>query len=240
MIRALLSWKSLAAALLATIFLATAVPPLIGENPPKPPLLKAKVFQMNYCDPTEMEQVLQGLLDPNDPPQLQAGPAPMNPPMPGAGIAGFPGPGGIGMMAAPGGFGALGFGGITGMPTAYHVTVDSRTRSLVVRASEKNLQLTADLISVLDLPKGKPMPEVRTLKALPLKHADAGELQNTLQATGIEARMVGLPEAKLLVVAGTEEAMKEVADLVKDLDAPTPPELKPEQLRKLFSDPNGM
>lgn len=136
-----------------------------------------------------------------------------------------------------GGFGGIGFGGGSG---AFQVSVDARTRSVIVRASPKNLQLTADLISVLDLAKGKAMPEVKTLKALPLKHADAGEIMNALQNAGVEARMVALGEAKMLVVAGSDEAMKEVADLVKDLDVPTPPELKPEEQRKLFSDMNGM
>jgi hypothetical protein len=41
-----------------------------------------------------------------------------------------------------------------------------------------------------------------------------------------------------LIVAGSEDAMKEVADLVKDLDIPTPPEVKPEEQRKLFSGDN--
>src|SRR5262245_18991264 len=105
---------------------------------------------------------------------------------------------------------------------AYQVAVDKRTRSLVVRASEKNLQLAADLVAVLDLPKNKPLPEVKSLKVFPLKHADAEELMSTLQALGLEARMVALGEAKMLIVAGPEEAMKEVGDLVKDLDVPAP------------------
>jgi hypothetical protein len=248
MIRALLSWKALACGLLAFAFLGAAVPSLVGENQPKPPLLKAKVFRLTYCDPSEIEQVLQTLLDPNDPPMALAGMpgippgvgVPGTPAAPGVGMLGIGGVGGAGQLGAVGfsGAGAVGFGGIGGTP-AYQVSVDARTRSLIVRASDNNLRLTADLISVLDLPKSKPMPEVKTLKALPLKHADAEEIMNTLQMAGVEARMVALGEAKMLVVAGSEDAMKEAAELVKELDVPAPPEQKPEEQRKLFGDPNG-
>jgi type II secretory pathway component GspD/PulD (secretin) len=239
MSRSLLSWKALALAMLAFVFLGAAVPTLVGENPAQPPALKAKVFRLKYCDPNEMEQVLQSLLDPNDPSPMPLNlPGPGGPPMGGVGMLGVGGVG-VGAPGIPGGgLGALGVGGIGGfggMPGAFQVSIDPRTRSVIVRASDKNLQLTADLISVLDLPKGKAMPEVKTLKALSLKHADAGEIMNALQAAGVEARMVALGEAKMLVVAGPEDAMKEVADLVKDLDVPTPPELKPEEQRKLFS-----
>src|SRR5262249_17137384 len=119
---------------------------------------------------------------------------PMVPPAP---VGAVPGPGGFAGVGGIGGLGALGIGGFGG-PPSFQVSVDSRTRSLVVRASEKNLQLTADLISVLDLPKNKPMPEVKSLKVFTLKHADAEELMNTLQTAGVEARMVALGEAKML------------------------------------------
>ena len=232
--RALLSWKSLAIGLLALVFLGAAVPTLVGENPPKQPPLKAKVFRLNHCDPTEIEQVLQGLLDPSDPPMSAAGI--MGPQVPAGAV---PGPGGFAGVGGIGGLGALGIGGFGGGTPSFQVSVDSRTRSLVVRASEKNLQLTADLIAVLDLPKNKPVPEVKSLRVFTLKHAEAEELMNTLQAAGVEARMVALGEAKMLVVAGTEEAMKEVGDLVKDLDVPTPPEPKPEEQRRLFGGKDG-
>jgi len=242
MCRGMISWKTLMAALLAVAFVGAAVPSLVGDDT-KPPVLKSKVFRLKYCDPNEMMTVLNGLLDENDPPQQPMGGNPAGlPGLPGGGMLGVGG-GGPGALGG-GGLGALGvggggLGGFGGMGPQTQVTVDMRTRSLIVRASEKNLQLAADLVAVLDLPKDKPLPSVKSLKVFQLKHAEAEELVQVLQNLEPEARMIALGEAKLMIVAGPDAAMKEIADLVKHLDVPAP-EVKPEEQRKLLKEPKGM
>jgi hypothetical protein len=229
MFRALLSWKSLLVVLLSFAFLGAAVPNLVGENPPKSPVLKAKVFRLKYCDPSEIMEILNGLIDENDPPPP---PLPMNfqQPMGGAlGIGG--GIGGIGGMT--------GFGG-NPLGPQNSVTVDTRTRSLVVRLSDKNLQLATDLVASLDLPKDKPLPEVKSLKVFQLKHADAEDLLKVLQEVNQDVKMMALGEAKMVIVASSEAVMKEIAELVKDLDVEAVPEPKPEEQRKLLKEGKGM
>jgi type II secretory pathway component GspD/PulD (secretin) len=206
--RAALSWMS--AGLLTVAFFGAAQPSLFGQDPAKPEAktqLKSKVFRLNHCDPDEIMQILQTLMDANEQPFSA------NPQAPGAG--------------------APGADGIPSFP--YQLAADARTRSVVIRATEKNLRLAADLVAVLDLPEGKPLPEVKSLKTFQLKHANAEELANVLQTLQLEAKIMALGNAKMLVVAGPEAAMKEVADLVKDLDIPTPPDKQ----RKLLGAPTG-
>jgi len=240
MYRGLLSWKTLMAMLLAFAFLGAAVPNLVGENPPKPQVLKSKVFRLQYCDPNDVMEIYQGLMDENETP-LPMQPLPMNPQGQLGGQLGLGGGGALGLAGGIGGLGALGIGGgLGGMgaPVQNQVTVDNRTRSLIVRATEKNLQLATDLVAVLDLPKDKPLPQVKSLKAFQLKHADAEELLGVLQNLETDARMTALGEAKMLIVAGPDASMMEIADLVKELDVPTPPQLKPSEERKLLT-PKG-
>jgi hypothetical protein len=126
-----------------------------------------RVFRLKHAKPEEVRQILESLLEGSS---LPAGPPGMGGPMmPGSG--GRPGmPGGprgpmgpgMGMPGMPGG---PGFPGAAGGEPGWRVTVDERTRSLIVRGARHDLQLAADLVAVLDRAGGKAVPKVRNLHA---------------------------------------------------------------------------
>jgi type II secretory pathway component GspD/PulD (secretin) len=115
-----------------------------------------------------------------------------------------------GMMGGPGG-GAAGDAGC-------RITVDDRTRSVIVRGSRHDLQVAADLVAVLDGAGGKAVPKVSNLHAFKLKYARAARLAEILDELGVGARVVPLQQANILIVTGPAEAVKEVSDLVTELD----------------------
>src|SRR5262249_9218548 len=132
---------------------------------------RTKIFRLVHRDPEEVQVELQSLMGlPDDGP-----PGEMPGPGPSAG-AGDSRPGGFrGMRPSfPGG----GFGrpGSTITIPGWRVAVDKRTRSLIVRGSEKELQVAADLIAVLDAPAGKPMPKLKNVRSFKPKHASVEEL----------------------------------------------------------------
>ena len=198
-----------------------------GPTPPQPAKsnVKAKVFRLAHTDPEEVREILDSLLEFHAPPQ------PAQPPA----FFGGPGPGGAPGLA-PGGLGQLGIGGGFGgnpMVPTYTTAIDARTRALIVRGTEKDLQIATDLVSVLDLAKDKTAPEVKSLRVVELKNAEAAQLIETLEALNLDARIVPAPMAKLLIITGTEAGMKEAGELIKDLDVVTP-KPKPDEERRLL------
>jgi type II secretory pathway component GspD/PulD (secretin) len=178
-----------------------------------------RVFRLKHAKPEEVRQVLESLLG-GASGTFGAGPmmGPGGPGMPGmmGGKGGRgpmgPGMGGPpGMMAGPGGAGG-------NEDTLWRVTVDERTRSLIVRGSRHDLQLAADLVAVLDQAGGKAVPKVSNLHAFKLKFAHAPRLAQILDDLGVKARVVPLQKANILIVTGPAEAVTEVSELVKELD----------------------
>jgi type II secretory pathway component GspD/PulD (secretin) len=134
----------------------------------------------------------------------------------GGGVAGIGGFGGIGGV---GGFGA--FGGIPGLAEPaprYKIAVDDRTNAVVIRGSEHDLQVAAELVALMDLPKAKALPPLKHLRAFQLKHADATAIVTLLNELELDARVVALVEPNLVVVSGSEAATKDIADAIKELD----------------------
>ena len=131
------------------------------------------------------------------------------------------GPGG-GMM--PPGAGMPGMGNMPGPqagagPTPeWRLTIDERTQSIIMRGSRKDLERAADLIAVLDLPGGKPIPKVKNLRAFKLKFANVNKIAEILDQLGTEARILPLQQTNRLIVAGPDAAIKEVAELIEELD----------------------
>jgi hypothetical protein len=227
----------------------------IGEKPRKggeapPPAMKTKVFQLTYTEPEEMRDVLEQLLSAAEQALMMSqgmqgpGGAGGLAPMGGfGGIGGGPVPaGGVGMM---GGFGfGGGFGGALGalgggMGPTVRVTIHPRTSSLIVRGSVKDLQVATDLVTVLDRPADKPLPEVKSLRAFKLKHADADALVQTVQELEIPVGVVPLSGEKIILATGPDEALRELVELVTELDVAPPKDEKgkKEPRRKLFNEP---
>lgn len=119
-------------------------------------------------------------------------------------------------------------------PATLRVGVDDRTRSLVVRGTDTDLQIAADLVAVIDLPADKLVPKVKTLRAFRLKHAKANDLVVTLRDLELEAKIVAHEKGNTLVASGPEDALKDIEEVVVALDVeakepPPEPEKKPDQ-----------
>ncbi len=99
---------------------------------------------------------------------------------------------------------------------------DLRTRSLIVRGTAKDQQIAADLVAILDTPEGKPLPKVKVVHAFRLENLDATDLVAILQTLdpNMGYRLTPIPRMKLLLAAGTDDQMKELADSIKKLDVP--------------------
>jgi type II secretory pathway component GspD/PulD (secretin) len=111
----------------------------------------------------------------------------------------------------------MGMGG-SGQVHGWRLAVDGRTNCLVVRGSEHDLQMASDLVAMLDLPEGKPMPRLKNIRAFKLKFADPEQVAMMLQALEINATIAPAPKATLLIVSGSEAAMKEVAEVIEAVD----------------------
>jgi hypothetical protein len=101
-------------------------------------------------------------------------------------------------------------------------TVDPRTNALIVRGSPHVLEVASDLVAVLNTPPSSPLPRVKTLRGFRLKYASPREVADILRQLRIpSARAVGLEKPNLLIVMASDADLKEIGDLVKDLDVET-------------------
>ncbi len=189
---------------------------------------RIRVFRLKHAKPEEVRQVLETLLDGSSGGGMAMGGPMMGPSGPGRpgmpgmmGRGGPPGAGGkmgpgMGMPGMPGGPGPGGMGAAE--EPGWRITVDERTRSVIVRGTRHDLQIAADLVAVLDRAGGKAVPKVSNLHAFKLKYAQAGRLAQILDELGVKARVVPLEKANILIATGPAEAVKEVSDLVQELD----------------------
>ena len=145
-------------------------------------------------------------------------------PTPAAGQAGF---GGAGQLGAVGCF--IGNGGVNTTPV-WRATAQARTRSVVVRGSERHLKVAADLVAILDRAANDPLPKLQVVKAFTLKHATAEELAEVINALSFEGVKLATPDVRVLTLVAPDDVVKSVAELVKELDVPGKdnPELKTE------------
>jgi hypothetical protein len=184
-----------------------------GKEAPKkePPKLETQVFRLQHCDPEEIRDVLHQLFEEE--------PIPLGGdlmPVPGGGL-GMMG-GGAGMLGMIGGFGML--GGPPPAPGPWRVSINARSATVIVRGRPQDLQMASDVVAVLDLPDGKAPPKVKTVQAIVLKHADAGELVDIIRDLELPVRVVALSEAKMIVGAGPEDALRDLGNLIQQLDLP--------------------
>lgn len=219
--------------------------PAVATKPqPAKPQLKVKVFKLERGDPQAVINSLNALLEESDvevtPPMPPGGPpgvgapaGPGGPPMGGMGVPQPPGlQGGFGGVPAPVG-GALGFGGMppvggfcgflgTGgnVTPVWRATAQARTRSVIVRGSDRHLNVAADLVALLDRPANAPLPKLQVVKAFALKHATAEELAEVINALSFDDVKLATPDEHLLALVAPDDVVKSVAELVKELDVP--------------------
>jgi hypothetical protein len=189
---------------------------------------RIKIFRLKYRDALEVANVLKRFL------ALQAavpagamGMGPMGPGgMPGMGGGMTPGGKGGGMMGGPGGMMGGGTPGRT-----WSVAADQRANCVIVRGTEHDLQVAADLVATLDVAEGKPAPQSRNLRVIRLRFADANEVAQVLEQLHVEANVVPAPKAHAVIVSGPPAALKEVGEVIEALDVEGKPDASKEQPR---------
>jgi hypothetical protein len=217
------------------------------KSQPAKPQLKLKVFKLERGDPQAVINALNALLEESDvevTPPMPPGGAPAGPGGPPMGGMGIPQPGGLqggfGGVPAPA-VGALGFGGMApggfgGMPAfggigcflgsggnvtpVWRATAQARTRSVIVRGSDRHLNVAADLVAILDRPANAPLPKLQVVKAFALKHATAEELAEVINALSFDDVKLATPDEHLLALIAPDDVVRSVAELVKELDVP--------------------
>jgi hypothetical protein len=223
---------------------AWALPVVVGQPPgaggpasaapggparPAKPQLKVKVFKLERGDPQTVIDSLNALLEePNAAalPPMAPGGTPGTP-APGGlqgGFAGVPAPAvgatGFGGMPPAGAIGCFfGSGGVNATPV-WRATAQVRTRAVVVRGSDRHLNVAADLVALLDRPANAPLPKLHVVKAFPLKHATAEELGEVITALSFDDVKLATPGEHLLAIIAPDDVASSIAELVKELDMP--------------------
>jgi type II secretory pathway component GspD/PulD (secretin) len=175
-----------------------------------------RVFRLKHVKPEEVREAVENLLGAPGSRPKGVGAAKMMAGMPGM-MA--PGTGGKmpSMMGGPG-RGAPSAAGAEGVSPDWRLTVDERTRSIIIRGSRQDLRRAAEVIALLDLPAGKAAPKTKNMRAFKLKHAEAAKIASILDELGLDARVLALEGTNRVIVAGTEAALKEATDLIEQLD----------------------
>jgi hypothetical protein len=157
----------------------------------------------------------------------------------GFGLAGgpMPGLGGFAGGVTSGRLLAQAFGMAGGPPPVDHavdwtafgktkVVADPRSKTLLARGPERDLQVIADLVTVLNGNSRKPLPKVKNLHVFKLKYADPEEVATAVLQLGIEARATAFPptpesdedQPRLLIARGTDEQIREIRQVVEAMD----------------------
>jgi type II secretory pathway component GspD/PulD (secretin) len=189
---------------------------------------RIKIFRLKYRDAKEMANVLTRFLQ-SAPPAAAMGMGPMGPGGPGMASGMMPGGKGGGMMG-PGGMGGMMGGGMPAGRT-WSVAADQRANCVIVRGTEHDLQLAADLVATLDVAEDKPAPQAKNLRVIRLRFADANEVAQVLDQLHVEANVVSAPKAHAVIVSGPPAALKEVSEVIEALDVEGKPETGKEQPR---------
>jgi type II secretory pathway component GspD/PulD (secretin) len=100
-----------------------------------------------------------------------------------------------------------------------YFAIDERTRSLIVRGTEKDLQAVAEFVAILDLPPNKPLPQLKNLHAFKLRFASPENVCEVLRTLSIDVFVGKIPKSTVLLVHGPEAAVKEATEIIEALDA---------------------
>jgi len=100
-----------------------------------------------------------------------------------------------------------------------YFAIDSRTSSLIVRGTEKDLQVVADFVAIFDLPDDKPIPKLKNVHAFKLRFAKPNDVIEVLKALNINVLVALIPKSTILLVNGPDVAIKEATEIIEALDA---------------------
>ena len=91
---------------------------------------------------------------------------------------------------------------------------------MIVRGSDRHLNVAADLVAIFDRPANAPLPKLQVIKAFTLKHATAEELVEVIDALSFDDVKMATPDEHVLALIAPDDVVKSVAELVKELDVP--------------------
>jgi beta-lactamase regulating signal transducer with metallopeptidase domain len=176
-----------------------------------------KVFRLHHRDPGEIQSVLQTLLAHQASEAEGVGAGDKTSPMMGAMMMG--GRGGRGGRPGMGGPmpGMMG-GGMGGPAPTWRLAADRRTHCLIVRGTDRDIRTVADLLAMLDVEDGKPVPRVKNYRVFRLRYAGANEVAMIVQRLDIDALIVPAPKAQMVIVSGPEAALKEIGEVIDAVD----------------------
>jgi type II secretory pathway component GspD/PulD (secretin) len=97
------------------------------------------------------------------------------------------------------------------------LAANTRTRTLFVRGTEKELAAVADLISILDTPAGKALPDGKGLRAVRLQYAKVHEVMQVLSGLGMQNSVVALNELNTLLLPQNGDT-NDVRTIIEKLD----------------------
>lgn len=198
--------------LLVPVFLACAGSVTMAQDKKVKDSIHVKVFRLQLCDPEEVAPVLDQLLErgPMDP---DAGILPIGLPM------GLP----MGLGLLPMGLPPMGFPMIAPSPPEppqLRVLTDIRAGAVIVRGREEDIQIAAEIISVLESPAGKPLPKTKFIEAISLTHAQASDMASLADGLDLPIRTVGLTDLKMVIGFGPDDMLRKWGRMVRDLDVP--------------------
>jgi hypothetical protein len=182
---------------------------------------RIRVFRLKHLDPEEARAVLAGLLPvPQSAASMTGGASPMGSSM--MRMAGTPaGPRSMSPMAGPPG-GAMPIG----PNPSWRLALDTRTNSLIVRGTERDLQTAGRYLTALDSREGNAASGVKDFRVFKLKYAEAQQVAAILSELDLNVNVASLPKARTLAITGPESALKEVAEVIEAVDVRSE-ELKP-------------
>jgi type II secretory pathway component GspD/PulD (secretin) len=217
---------------------------VVGSEPGQPQQAapapqRIKIFRITHRQPGEILEILRGLTPVFEggaqgvpvsyaaflSEGLNARPG-MNPGGPGSG----PGANMASMMAkmgrrtGSGGMAAkMGGPGVSSAteapPSPCYFAVDGRTRSLIVRGTEKDLQAVADFVAILDLPDDKAIPKLKNVHAFKLRFAKPSVVIEVLKTLNIDVLVAQIPKSTILLLNGPDSAIKDATEIIEALDA---------------------
>jgi type II secretory pathway component GspD/PulD (secretin) len=108
-------------------------------------------------------------------------------------------------------------GGMMAAPT-WRLAVDRRTGCLIVRGTEHDLRQVAEYLAVLDQADGQALSRLKNFRVFKLKSADVQQVATVLNDLDLNVAVVAVPGARMLAISGSEEGLKEVAEVIEALD----------------------
>ena len=95
----------------------------------------------------------------------------------------------------------------------------------IVSGTERDLQTAANLAKVLNQPqvpnqpRGESISKVENLRAYQLKNTDADTLTRMLRRLELGVGIMPFSEAKVLIIAGAEDTLKKIDNIIDSIDA---------------------